>query len=319
MRLIRAAGQNVSPSDDGRLYDQIFSDGLFTDTAFAALGTNNVQVGAMYGDLCGRDFTIEQQTIAVPLPEGDGETTGYIYVEIDTSAETPLSVGATLAPFTPTYEDINVNGAVAQMIVAEYTASAVAVTSVTATYTKAAAGSVKAGSIATVENSTATQAHDVGEYILLNGQMYIVTAAVSIGETFIEGTNISAVSIGDELTALNAGLTQQWTEILPSTAISAGTNTTIPNIENYKELYIRATVANRATTIVIPVPDIISYGYINDHQYILSCVVSVNIVSGKISYAIYAQVAFASATTFRVIETGSNGYTGNTYFTIYAR
>lgn len=206
MRLIRAAGQNVSPSDDGRLYDQIFSDGLFTDTAFAALGTNNVQVGAMYGDLCGRDFTIEQQTIAVPLPEGDGETTGFIYVEIDTSAETPLSVGATLAPFTPTYEDINVNGAVAQMIVAEYTASAVAVTSVTATYTKAAAGSVKAGSIATVESSPVTANHAIGEYILYGGTVYRVTAAIATGETIVPGTNVIAESVGDALTELNNGL-----------------------------------------------------------------------------------------------------------------
>lgn len=206
MRLIRAAGQNVSPSDDGRLYDQIFSDGLFTDTAFAALGTNNVQVGAMYGDLCGRDFTIEQQTLAVPLPEGDGETTGFIYVEIDTSAETPLSVGATLAPFTPTYEDINVNGAVAQMIVAEYTASAVAVTSVTATYTKAAAGSVKAGSIATVESSPVTANHAIGEYILYGGTVYRVTAAIATGEAIAPGTNVIAESVGDALTSLNNGL-----------------------------------------------------------------------------------------------------------------
>ena len=206
MRLIRAAGQNVSPSDDGRLYDQIFSNGLFTDTAFAALGTNNVQVGAMYGDLCGRDFTIEQQTIAVPLPEGDGETTGYIYVEIDTSAETPLSVGATLAPFTPTYEDINVNGAVAQMIVAEYTASAVAVTSVTATYTKAAAGAVRPGSIATVESSPVTTNHAVGDFILYGGTVYRVTAAIATGETIVPGTNVIADSIGDTLSTLTTGL-----------------------------------------------------------------------------------------------------------------
>lgn len=218
MRLVRAAGQNVSPSDDGRLYDQIFSDGLFTETSFASLGADSVRIGAMYGDLCGRDFTIEQQTITVQLPEGEGETTGYIYVEIDLSAETPLSVGSALAPFTPTYEDINVNGAVCQMIVAEYTATALAVTSVTAVYERAAASSVKAGSIATVENTTATEAHDVGEYVLINGQMYIVTAAVSIGETFIEGTNISAVSIGDELTALNAGLSTVGKPVLIGTS-----------------------------------------------------------------------------------------------------
>lgn len=207
MRVVRAAGQNVSPSDDGRLFDQIFSDGLFTDTTFTNLGGNSVQVGAMYGDLCGRDFTIEQMTLTVTLPEGEGEVTGYIYVEIDTSSDDVITLNSALAPFTPTYEDINTNGAIAQMILAEYTATAVAVTGVTPVYERAAASAVKAGSIATVESAQATQNHAVGDYILLNGQLYVVTAAVNTGETFIEGTNISAAVIGDTLTALNNGLT----------------------------------------------------------------------------------------------------------------
>ena len=207
MRVVRAAGQNVSPSDDGRLFDQIFSDGLFTDTTFTNLGGNSVQVGAMYGDLCGRDFTIEQMTLTVTLPEGEGEVTGYIYVEIDTSSDDVITLNSALAPFTPTYEDINTNGAIAQMILAEYTATAVAVTGVTPVYERAAASAVKAGSIATVESAQATQNHAVGDYILLNGQLYVVTAAVNTGETFVEGTNISAAVIGDTLTALNNGLT----------------------------------------------------------------------------------------------------------------
>lgn len=207
MRVVRAAGQNVSPSDDGRLYDQIFSDGLFTDTTFTNLGSNNVQVGAMYGDLCGRDFTIEQMTLAVTLPDGEGETTGYIYVEIDTSSEDVITLNSALAPFTPTYEDINTNGAVAQMVLAEYTASAVAVTSVTPVYQKVTAGSLSAGSVATVENAQAVASHSAGDYILLGGTLYLVTAAVSVGETFVEGTNIEAAVIGDTLTALNKGLT----------------------------------------------------------------------------------------------------------------
>lgn len=226
MRLIRAAGQNVSPSDDGRLYDQIFSDGLFTDTAFAMLGTNNVQIGAMYGDLCGRDFTIEQQTIAVALPEGDGEVTGYIFVEIDTTAETPLSVGSALAPFTPTYDDINVNGAVAQMIVAEYTADAVSVTSVTPVYDKASAGAVQPGSVATVEKSPATAPHSVGEYILVSGVLYRVTSAISTGETISPGTNVIAEPIGDALSELKSGLSSfQFRKITFTYNIAANGNT----------------------------------------------------------------------------------------------
>jgi len=206
MRLIRSTGQNVSPSDDGRLFDQIFTDGLFADTTFAMLGANNVQIGTIYGDLCGRDFTIEQQTVAVALPEGEGETNGYIFVEIDTSAETPLSVGSALAPFTPTYEDVNVNGAVAQMIIAEYTASAVAVTSITAKYSRVSAGGI--GSLAMIESSPATANHSAGSYLVYDGVLYKVRSAIAAGETLVPGTNITATTAGAELTSLNTGLTR---------------------------------------------------------------------------------------------------------------
>jgi hypothetical protein len=169
------------------------------------LGANNVQIGTIYGDLCGRDFTIEQQTVAVALPEGEGETTGYIFVEIDTSAETPLSVGSALAPFTPTYEDVNVNGAVAQMIIAEYTASAVAVTSITAKYSRVSAGGI--GSLAMIESSPATANHSAGSYLVYDGVLYKVRSAIAAGETLVPGTNITATTAGAELTSLNKGLT----------------------------------------------------------------------------------------------------------------
>jgi hypothetical protein len=169
------------------------------------LGANNVQIGTIYGDLCGRDFTIEQQTVAVALPEGEGETTGYIFVEIDTSAETPLSVGSALAPFTPTYEDVNVNGAVAQMIIAEYTASPVAVTSITAKYSRVSAGGI--GSLAMIESSPATANHSAGSYLVYDGVLYKVRSAIAAGETLVPGTNITATTAGAELTSLNNGLT----------------------------------------------------------------------------------------------------------------
>ena len=207
MRVIRSAGQNVSPSDDGRLFDQIFTDGLFEETTITHLGANNVALGAMYGIICGRDFTAEAQTVAVELPEDDAGTTGYIYVEIDTSSDDVITIGTALAPFTPTYEDLNTNGAVAQMIIAEYVASSVAITSLTPNYVMATSGSVLPGSVATVEVSPAVANHSVGEFILYGGQLYSVTAAISVGESLTPGTNISATSAGAELTTLKNGLT----------------------------------------------------------------------------------------------------------------
>lgn len=207
MRVIRSAGQNVSPSDDGRLFDQIFTDGLFEETTITHLGANNVALGAMYGIICGRDFTAEAQTVAVELPEDDAGTTGYIYIEIDTSSDDVITIGSALAPFTPTYEDLNTNGAVAQMIIAEYVASSVAITSLTPVYVMATSGSVLPGSVATVEVSPAVANHAVGDFILYGGQLYSVTAAISVGETLTPGTNISATSAGSELKSLKSGVT----------------------------------------------------------------------------------------------------------------
>ena len=220
MRVIRSAGQNVSPSDDGRLFDQIFTDGLFEETTITHLGANNVALGAMYGIICGRDFTAEAQTVAVELPEDDAGTTGYIYVEIDTSSDDVITIGTALAPFTPTYEDLNTNGAVAQMIIAEYVASSVAITSLTPNYVMATSGSVLPGSVATVETSPAVANHSVGEFILYGGQLYSVTAAISVGESLTPGTNISATSAGAELTTLKNGLTVKQTSLSNSTYLS---------------------------------------------------------------------------------------------------
>jgi hypothetical protein len=228
------------------------------------LGTNNVQVGAMYGDLCGRDFTIEQQTITVTLPEGAGETTGYIYVEIDTSAETPLSVGSALAPFTPTYEDINVNGAVAQMIVAEYTADAVAVVSITPVYKTVSAGGI--GSLATIETSPTKTSHAAGTYLVYDGKLYITLTSIATGEVLTIGTNISATTAGDELSALKSGLTMRRLAVQLSINGTIG----IANLGTYTFGIIYGEYSNQWYSMPFDVMSIESRHqmYISDSAYI---------------------------------------------------
>ena len=257
MRVIRSAGQNVSPSDDGRLFDQIFTDGLFEETTITHLGANNVALGAMYGIICGRDFTAEAQTVAVELPEDDAGTTGYIYVEIDTSSDDVITIGSALAPFTPTYEDLNTNGAVAQMIIAEYVASSVAITSLTPNYVMATSGSVLPGSVATVETSPAVANHSVGEFILYGGQLYSVTAAISVGESLTPGTNITATSAGAELTTLKNGLSNLNTVInLGAVSVAGGasidftlTDANYPNVKAVFPFFNTYTSASQGSII----------------------------------------------------------------------
>lgn len=211
MRLIRSAGQNVSPSDDGRLYDQIFADGLFEDATFANLGQNNVAVSEIYGIICGRDFTCEAQTIQVTLPEEESTVTGYIYLEVNTAAENVFTINSALAPFTPTYEDINVNGTICQMVLATYTATQLQIESITPQYVLASAGAV--GSLASIESSPVKNNHSKNTFLVYNGILYKARTAIAAGEDLVVGTNISRAYVGTELTSLNNGLTTQADKI----------------------------------------------------------------------------------------------------------
>lgn len=68
--------------------------------------------------------------------------------------------------------------------------------------------------LAPVEStSTASQNYAVGDYLVYNGILYRVTAAISAGQTLTPGTNISATNAGAELTALNSGLTNLSSQI----------------------------------------------------------------------------------------------------------
>ena len=133
MRVIRATGENISPSDDGSLFQNILDNGLFEDVTFTSLGSNQVSVPALYGILQGREFTNAAETLNVVLP-GSGTATGYIYVQYDLAADPIGTLESALAPFTPVLGEINSTDTVAQMVIATYTASAVAVTDIQAAY-----------------------------------------------------------------------------------------------------------------------------------------------------------------------------------------
>ncbi len=139
MKVIRATGSNVSPSEDARLFRQILpDDGLFQDITITSLGANQISIPAMYGIMEGRDFTTDPMNTTVTLPNSNG--TGYIIIKFDTTTDEVISIKSELTPYTPVYEDINASGTVCEMIIAEYTATPTQVTDITMVYTKAALG-----------------------------------------------------------------------------------------------------------------------------------------------------------------------------------
>lgn len=194
MRLIRWAGENISPSDDGRLYEKIFEDGLYSMPTIAPAGAAKINIGAMYGIICGREFTSDAMQINAVLPTS-GTKTGKIYVECDTAQDEPLSVKTTLsASWTPTRQDINVSGTLAQVQIGVYEATATGVTY----------ASSKNEKYATFGRSIGKSLSDLGEETttLRNGFNTFRNDTVQVGESLtrtVFGTNWDGSSYGAPL------------------------------------------------------------------------------------------------------------------------
>lgn len=91
-----------------------------------------------------------------------------------------------------------------------------------------------ASNIATIESTAfASKAYVEGEFLTYNGQLYEVIAAIALGEALVIGTNIEATSVGEELTALNNGLTNLNSNYIYErfeVAVTASVDTTIGTV-----------------------------------------------------------------------------------------
>ena len=134
MRLIRNQGSNVTPQDDARLFQKLFSTGFWNSPSIASLGSNQVKIQAVRGIVLGRDFEIEETTINVALPTSDSGD-GLIFLRVNTANETiPLSYVSHLKPYTPIQEDFNEAGSIYEYPIAEYSADPLKVSSIAAIY-----------------------------------------------------------------------------------------------------------------------------------------------------------------------------------------
>ena len=81
-----------------------------------------------------------------------------------------------------------------------------------------------AGDIATVETTNrASRAYSIGEFLLYNNRLYIVTAAIASGGTITVGTNVSATSAGDQLETLNDNINSLQGKVFAGN-VAAGTD-----------------------------------------------------------------------------------------------
>ena len=101
--------------------------------------------------------------------------------------------------------------------------------------------------VATVEDTTtSTHTYAKGDYVVVEGQLYEVTAAIAIGDTFTVGTNITQTTVGDELVQIKSDLGDSW-QLQPNARNV--TLATANGVKTVSQLMSDALVTLRALTI----------------------------------------------------------------------
>ena len=92
----------------------------------------------------------------------------------------------------------------AKKIVESYSGSSLAGSARTLKNALDTVASNAGGNMATIESSTtASKAYAVGDYMVRNGQLYKVTAAIASGGTITVGTNVAAAAAADDIAGIS--------------------------------------------------------------------------------------------------------------------
>lgn len=115
INLVTYANQTVTPTNDAIIYERaIDQNGIFYGCN-VTVSSNNVNITGGYGIICGREFTIQSESIAVTLAPS-GTLLGRLYVRLDLAdADDPIKLLTATGNSLPALEqdaDVNyVNGA----------------------------------------------------------------------------------------------------------------------------------------------------------------------------------------------------------------
>lgn len=110
IQLVTYANQTVTPTNDAIIYERaIDQNGIFYGCNVTVTG-NNVNITGGYGIICGREFTINSESIAVTLAPS-GTLLGRLYVRLDLAdADAPIQLLTVTGNSLPALEqDSNVN------------------------------------------------------------------------------------------------------------------------------------------------------------------------------------------------------------------
>ena len=133
--LIQWNGSNVTPADDAALYAHFDGrSGIISGCVPSSLGSNQIAVSSGRGYICGRQFTVQQETILAQVSSSGEEMQGRLLVQIDlANSEQPITFLTQAAASLPdlVQDDLNNGGTVYQLPLATYTIDSVAISGFT--------------------------------------------------------------------------------------------------------------------------------------------------------------------------------------------
>ena len=110
IQLVTYANQTVTPTNDAIIYERaIDQNGIFYGCN-VTVSSNNVNITGGYGIVCGREFVVQSESIAVTLAPS-GTLLGRLYVRLDLAdADNPVQLLTATGNTLPALEqDANVN------------------------------------------------------------------------------------------------------------------------------------------------------------------------------------------------------------------
>lgn len=142
--------------------------------------------------------------------------------------------------------------------------------------------------IARVESgTTATKAYAAGEYVVVGGQLYRVTASIASGGTFTPGTNVSATSVGNRLQSIETSVN--------ALGIYRFTKTITRVDENNK--FVLTVPAGSSHLIIVGCPSSYNYNYVG----------IIESYGADYNYNVSKAIVYAPESSSRVTVTGTSG------------
>lgn len=137
IQLVTYANQTVTPTNDAIIYENaIDQNGIFHGCTVTVSG-NSVNITGGYGIICGREFVIQGESIAVTLAPS-GTLDGRLYVRLDLAdADAPIQLltatGNTLPPLEQD-DDVNYTNGAYEMELATFTVGVSSLSDVVETF-----------------------------------------------------------------------------------------------------------------------------------------------------------------------------------------